>query len=104
MAIAKPSKGANLEVSRSFRDLTPEELKDPEFLTAPYTYAFRSVTNWDDLLKSERIMLLSEGGTGKTHECVAQAKKIVAAGGVAFFVPLEELAKKRLADILLPAE
>lgn len=102
MAIAKPLLNPNSEVCRSFRDLTPEELADPEFLTAPHTYQFRSVTNWDDLFKSDRIMLLSEGGTGKTHECTSQVKKIVGAGGVAFFIPLEELAQKRLPDILSP--
>src|SRR5450755_2751383 len=46
---------------------------------------------WARLLESQRILLIAEAGTGKTHECKAQAKLLFGAGEAAFFLRLEEV-------------
>ena len=48
--------------------------------------------DWVELLKSQRILLIAEAGTGKTHECKAKAKLLFDAGNPAFFLRLEEVA------------
>lgn len=47
---------------------------------------------WAQLLESRRILLIAEAGTGKTHECKAQAKLLFESGEAAFFLRLEEVA------------
>lgn len=47
---------------------------------------------WAQLLESQRILLIAEAGTGKTHECKAQAKLLFDGGEAAFFLRLEEVA------------
>lgn len=47
---------------------------------------------WAQLLESQRILLISEAGSGKTHECKAQAKLLFEGGEAAFFLRLEEVA------------
>ena len=47
---------------------------------------------WAQLLESQRILLIAEAGTGKTHECKAQAKLLFDGGEPAFFLRLEEVA------------
>jgi len=48
--------------------------------------------SWPQLLESQRILLIAEAGTGKTHECKAQAKQLFEDGEAAFFLRLEEVA------------
>ena len=43
---------------------------------------------WAQLLESQRILLIAEAGTGKTHECKAQAKLLFEAGEAAFFLQI----------------
>jgi len=49
---------------------------------------------WAQLLESLRILLIAEAGTGKTHECKAQAKLLFEGGEAAFFLRLEALLNK----------
>lgn len=91
-------------VNRTFRDLTDEELKDPEVLLALASMGWSRTIDWGELLKSDRVILLSEAGTGKTFECQAQVKRLVASGEAAFFVELVELASKPLDQILSPGQ
>ncbi len=91
-------------VIRTFRDLSDEELKDPEVLLALAAFGWSKTVDWDELLKSHRIILLSEAGTGKTFECKKQAERLAQAGCPAFFVELVELAAKPLDQLLSPSD
>lgn len=53
---------------------------------------FGKSLEWDELLKSRRILLIAEAGAGKTHECKAQAKLRFEQGDAAFFLSLEKVA------------
>lgn len=48
--------------------------------------------SWDELLKSHRILIVSEAGAGKTYECETKARELFARGEPAFFLSLEDIA------------
>ena len=48
--------------------------------------------SWDELLKSQRILIVSEAGAGKTYECESKARELFARGEPAFFLSLESVA------------
>lgn len=56
--------------------------------------------DWETLLRSRRILLISEAGTGKTFECELQAKSLFKAGEAAFFLRLETVASSGVANAL----
>ena len=58
--------------------------------------------SWDELLEYRRIMLLAEAESGKTEELRNQARKLTAAGKLAFFVRIEELADQGFETALEP--
>ena len=101
---AKTHSSEPVTFTRTFRDLSDDEIKDPETLTSLTLLGWSGSFDWSELLKSERIMLLSEAGTGKTYECRAQAQRLNDAGVSAFFLPLEALARDAFDNILSPEE
>jgi hypothetical protein len=60
--------------------------------------------DWADLLKSDRVLIISEAGAGKTFECRSQQETMWAAGDAAFFLELAELAKTNVRDMFSPEE
>jgi len=83
-----------VDLDRRFRDLTDKELEDPSLLAIwGYSEAI-SGTTWSELLKSERIVLLAEAGSGKTREMQHQVARLRKEGRVAFFIPIEALEKE----------
>jgi hypothetical protein len=48
--------------------------------------------SWDELLRSQRILIVSEAGAGKTYECKSKARELFAQGEPAFFLSLESVA------------
>lgn len=91
-------------ITRSFRDLSADEMKDPEVLQTLAAFGWSKTIAWDDLLQSDRIMLLSEAGTGKTFESKEQAKRLTEGGLPAFFVELVSLAASPIEQLFSPAE
>ncbi|TIP52800.1 MAG: hypothetical protein E5X69_06925 [Mesorhizobium sp.] len=55
---------------------------------------------WDELLKSSRVLMVSEAGSGKTYECQAQQAKLWASGEASFFLDLATLAGNSVRDML----
>lgn len=51
-----------------------------------------SGVSWDELLQSQRILIVSEAGAGKTYECESKARELFAHGEPAFFLSLESVA------------
>ena len=59
---------------------------------------------WEDLLKSQRVLIISEAGAGKTFECQEQKKRLWCQGEPAFFLELSVLATTNVRDMLGPEE
>ena len=47
---------------------------------------------WDDLYKWKRILIVSEAGAGKTHECKQQSSILYKMGKPSFYIDLSQLA------------
>jgi len=91
---------ARYKVARSFRNLTPKEIDDPELLTSMESYGWLGSFEWEQLLESDRILILSPAGAGKTYECQSKATTLFAEGKPAFFFTLEALASTDLESSL----
>nr|MBA3485664.1 hypothetical protein [Lysobacter sp.] len=84
-------------IVRHFIDVSDEE-DDPRYDV--YTARLGSF-DWPTLLQSWRVLIISEAGIGKTHECKAQCADLVAEGAPAFFVELSELARNGIEGALI---
>ena len=94
-----------INLQRQFHDLTEgSELEETERLVALSEYEFGDTFGWNKLLESKRIVLLAEAGSGKTQEMKQQAKRLIEEGQFGFFVPLDELDREGIVDILSPPE
>lgn len=87
-------------MDRRFRDLTDKEREDPAILAHFGDSGMPRGSDWPELLKSERVVLFAEAGSGKTREMQAQAKRLTAAGKTAFFLPIEALDREDVRGIL----
>lgn len=65
---------------------------------------FGKTSDWDDVLKSRLILLLSEAQSGKTHECHARQKALWEAGEPAFYIELSSVAAQPWRDWRSPSE
>lgn len=91
-------------LTRSFFDLPTKETteaEESEFLL--HLSGDRAVT-WEQLLRSDRVLIVSEAGAGKTYECREQQAKLFAQGQPAFFLELASLANSSPEAQLNPAE
>jgi hypothetical protein len=91
-------------ISRSFRDLSDKDLAQTENATQWAHWGLSPGFKWDDLLKSRRILIVSEAGAGKTYECQACQKRLWDEGEPAFFLELAILADKEVSAMLGPDE
>lgn len=79
-------------MDRTFKDLKAPTGKD-DALEVSWGERFDdSGISWDELLKSQRILIVSEAGAGKTYECESKARELFARGEPAFFLSLESVA------------
>ena len=93
-----------VDLDRQFRDLTKEELEDPQ-LVINWEYSERSpYIAWAELLSHDRVILLAEAGSGKTSEMRHQVNRLVEEDRFAFLLALESLDSESVADLLSPEE
>jgi hypothetical protein len=59
---------------------------------------------WSELLKSRRILIVSEAGAGKTYECRTQRDRAWEAGEASFYIDLAALKENNLRDLLSAQE
>lgn len=78
-------------MDRTFKDLRTPSGNGDSFELAWGERFDDSGISWDELLKSQRILIVSEAGAGKTFECESKAKEIFARGEPAFFLSLESV-------------
>jgi len=55
-------------MKRTFRDIRKRESSPDDFTVAWERGPGEEGIGWDELLKSQRILLVSEAGVGKTYE------------------------------------
>lgn len=80
------------ELNRTFFDLPTDENTQIETAELLADLAIGGRTGWSTLLDSERILIVSEAGMGKTYECQRQQQRLWEEGRSAFFVELATLA------------
>ncbi len=91
-------------IKRSFRDLSDAEVADIEKATALARVGWTGSFGWDELLRSHRVLIVSEAGAGKTYECQAQQDRLWKAGEPAFFLDLATLAGSSVREMLSKVE
>jgi hypothetical protein len=79
-------------MDRTFKDLRTPSGKDDAFELSWGERFDEFGVSWDELLKSQRILIVSEAGAGKTYECESKARELFARGEPAFFLSLERVA------------
>ena len=94
----------SIELQRRFQRLTASEREDTDFLLSISALPFPGHLGWSELLEHERVILVAEGGAGKSVEMLQQKSRLAEAGRSAFFVPLDDLDRESLDDILDPQE
>lgn len=87
-------------IERTFKDIDEQQIFDADKQNFLTQLGWSDGLTWEVLLRSKRILLISEAGSGKTHECREQACLLAAKGEAAFFVELASLASTHLRDLL----
>ena len=87
-------------IERTFQDIPEGKLSEADQQSFLVSLGWSSGTTWEDLLRSRRVLIISEAGAGKTHECRGQARRLWDAGEPAFFIELAGLAAGDLRDQL----
>ncbi len=90
-------------IKRVFRDIPNGKLTDDQEVFS-YGLGWSHGSDWDDLLKSKRLLIVSEAGAGKTFECRSQQEALWSLGEPAFFLELAELGRNPLRDMLSKEE
>jgi hypothetical protein len=91
-------------IQRKFRDLSDAEVGDVEKISLLVRAEFGGGFGWDELLRSSRILIVSEAGAGKTYECQERQRLLWDAGEPAFFLDLATLANSSVSDMLSEEE
>lgn len=89
-----------MAIDRTFQDIPSEDVNKADQQSYLATLARIRDTGWNELLHSKRILIISEAGAGKTHECREQQKALWAQGIPAFFLELSGLANNDLRKML----
>lgn len=81
----------HIDIQRRFYQLSDDDLKDAELYATYPDLGFRTGLSWENLTAESRVLILAEGGSGKTREMERQAQLLSESGKSAFFLPLESL-------------
>lgn len=87
-------------IERTFQNIREKDLSDADQQSFLVSLGWSKGATWEDLLRSKRVLMISEAGAGKTYECREQADRLRAAGEAAFFVELATLASTDLRNTL----
>lgn len=92
------------QINRTFRDIPADKVTEEERLEFLEALSWHRGLDWEQLLESRRILIVSEAGAGKTFECQQLQKRLWDAGEPAFHLELAELADNPVDDLLMPEE
>ena len=87
-------------IERTFQNIPEGKLSEADQQSFLVSLGWSRGTIWEDLLRSKRVLMISEAGAGKTYECREQAQRLWDAGEPAFFVELTGLAAGDLRSLL----
>ena len=87
-------------IERTFQNIPEGKLSEADQQSFLVSLGWSRGTTWEDLLRSRRVLMISEAGAGKTYECREQAQRLWDAGEPAFFVELAALAAGDLRSLL----
>ena len=79
-------------IERTFQSIPEGKLSEADQQSFLVNLGWSRGTTWEDLLRSRRVLMISEAGAGKTYECRGQAKRLWDAGEPAFFIEMAALA------------
>jgi hypothetical protein len=82
----------NMPTERTFQNIPEGKLSESDHLFFLVNLGWSTGTGWQELLRSKRILIISEAGAGKTYECETQSKRLWDAGEPAFHLELARLA------------
>lgn len=89
-----------IDLGRLFRELTDKERDDPNLLAQLHLIGAHGSLTWDDLLLSERVVILAEAGSGKSRELQEQRARLADGQRFAFMIPIEALQGQDVEDYL----
>lgn len=87
-------------INRTFQNIPDGKISEADQQSFLISLGWSRGSSWDDLLKSKRVLIISEAGAGKTYECRTQATHMWSVGEPAFFVELAALATDELRSLL----
>jgi hypothetical protein len=87
-------------ISRIFQNIPDGKINEADQQAFLLSLGWSRGITWDNLLKSRRVLVISEAGAGKTYECRAQMRRLWEAGEAAFFVELATLATEGFRGLL----
>lgn len=93
-----------MPIDRTFQDIPDDKLTEANQLSFLADLRWHHGSTWDDLLKSQRVLIISEAGAGKTYECRERQKALWAVGEPAFYLELAGLAQRKLCEMLSAEE
>lgn len=83
-----------VQLNRRFSPWRDEDTQRDDF--ALFEREFYGDVQWDEILKRQRVIVLSEAGSGKSRELEEQAAKLITAGEFAFHTTVQKVASDGL--------
>ena len=80
------------DIHRTFFDLPADESSDIDQAEFLANFSNEGRLTWEQLLESDRVLIVSEAGVGKSYECQLKQRQLWDEGESAFFVELAVLA------------
>ena len=87
-------------IERTFQNIPEGKLSEADQQSFLVSLDWSRGTTWEDLLRSRRVLMISEAGAGKTYECRSQAQRLRGSGEPAFFIEMAPLATGDLRSLL----
>ena len=81
----------HIELHRTFWPVKDETDYDPDSFRIGSAFG-KAPSDWSHLLQCNRVVILAEAGTGKTHELIHVTQRLIREGKSAFFCRIEDLA------------
>src|SRR4051812_48887539 len=89
-------------IRRAFRELSEEQVSDAEQSLLLRHPLFGKGLDWEDILQSRLILLISEAQSGKSYECRMRQERLWAEGEPAFLIELASVAAQPWAQLRSP--
>jgi len=87
-------------IERTFQNIPEGKVAEADNQSFLVSLGWSRGTTWNNLLRSKRVLIISEAGAGKTYECREQTQRLWDEGKPAFFVELAALASADLRSML----